>query len=72
MYILQIYVGGVFLIELAIVGLVSGLVIGLAHTFLMRTAIVGAFSFLSGTVMYAPRIFRVVRTVNIDNFLYYC
>ncbi|XP_074324193.1 bidirectional sugar transporter SWEET4-like [Apium graveolens] len=63
------YVGGAFLIELVVVGLVSGLVIGLAHTILARTAIVGGFCFIFGLVMYVPRIsgwFTICRTRSVE------
>lgn len=60
-YISQKCVGGVFLIELAMVGLVSGLVIGLAHTVVWRTGIVGALAVTFGTMTYLPRLSHVVR-----------
>lgn len=53
-------VGGVFFIELAMVGLVSGLVIGLAHTVVWRTCIVGALAFSFGTMTYLPRLSHVL------------
>ncbi|KAK1354239.1 hypothetical protein POM88_047495 [Heracleum sosnowskyi] len=53
-YILQKYVGGVFLIELAVVGLVSGLVIGLVDDVVLRTGLVGALATVFGILAYIP------------------
>ncbi|KAK1363530.1 Bidirectional sugar transporter SWEET [Heracleum sosnowskyi] len=48
----RICAGGIFLLELALVGLVSGLVIRLAHTYMMRAALVGAFGgFISALII---------------------
>lgn len=55
------YVGGVFLIELAVVGLVGELVIGLAHTVVTRRAFVGGFGYFFSLVMCMPRISKLVR-----------
>ncbi|KAK1390576.1 Bidirectional sugar transporter SWEET [Heracleum sosnowskyi] len=44
----------------ALFGLISGLVIGLAHNVLARTAIIGGFGYLFSAMMYFPRIMHWV------------
>lgn len=61
MYILQICVGGLFLIELALVGLVSELAIRLEHTYYVRTGFVGGFGYFFGALLIMPRFSPVVR-----------
>lgn len=41
MYLLQIYIIGIFIVELVVIGLVGGLVIGLVHTTERRSRIIG-------------------------------
>lgn len=55
------YIGVVFLIELAVIGLVGGLVVGLTHDVLMRTILVGTFCITCGTAMYCPRAYQAFR-----------
>lgn len=43
------------------VGLVSGLVTGLAHTVVVRTGLVGGLGITFGTMTYLPRLSLVVR-----------
>ncbi|KAK1354252.1 Bidirectional sugar transporter SWEET [Heracleum sosnowskyi] len=54
------YIGCVFLIELAVVGLVSGLVIGLADD-VVRTGLVGAHGIGFCTMTYLPLLSGVLR-----------
>ncbi|XP_074380839.1 bidirectional sugar transporter SWEET7b-like isoform X1 [Apium graveolens] len=51
----RMYVGSVFLTELLVIGLVSGLLIGLEHNVRTRTLYVGFFCFIMCLFMLTPR-----------------
>ena len=61
MYILQMYIGGVLLVELAVIGVVSGLVTGLVDDISRRRFIMGLLCVYSAFMMYLSRFFHVVR-----------
>lgn len=65
----RMYVGGVFLIELVVVSLVIGSVIGLAHTVDARMKVVGAFCLVSGVAATVPDFMclaQVTRTKSVE------
>lgn len=66
MYAFQVYVGSIFLTELLVIGLVSGLLIGLGHTVGTRTMSVGFFCFFIGIFVLVPRGELAVRMVCVN------
>lgn len=60
MFILQMYVGGILLIELAVTGLVGGLLIGLVHSILARRFIIGSLCCIFAVTMYLPLMYHEV------------
>ncbi|KAL1820527.1 hypothetical protein ACET3Z_015396 [Daucus carota] len=56
----RMYIGGVFLIELAVTGLISGLVIGVVHNILKRRFLIGLFCNYCAVMMFLLRGFHAI------------